>query len=90
MSPYRLMAMIDKTGLRTYQIVQTVPGEARIITRDDDKPINLAKIQSQLFEILGEKFVSQIDTSGEFVLADSGKRNPVVGCSAPPFNRSIE
>jgi phenylacetate-CoA ligase len=82
---YSLMRMCDLLSLSSYQLVQEVPGQLRVILERE------APVRSDLADVLGrqisahagEAFQVRVDLTGDFVLTELGKKNPTVRLRAP-------
>jgi len=78
-SSYQILSLVQSLGLPDYQVVQTTAGslEVRFPKQTNISVAAFQRLERRIAEYLGEPMHVTICT-GEFLLEESGKRNPVV------------
>lgn len=77
-SPYKIMSIIDNTGIARYQLVQRERGAADLVVEMRDAATDLSICESTISVFLGEKFHLNLRPGQQFTYTVSGKLNPVI------------
>jgi phenylacetate-CoA ligase len=79
-SPYSILSAIDALGIGSYQVVQEELGALRLVTGTTARVSagQVDAVERAVAGYLREPCSIRVDPSGEFVLAPSGKKNPIV------------
>ncbi|HEU5059603.1 MAG TPA: hypothetical protein VFU21_23890 [Kofleriaceae bacterium] len=76
---YLVLRVFDSSGFADFQVVQDRPGDLRVVVAGRPVPADaMARVETALADLLGERFAIALDPSGAFVRTPAGKRNPAV------------
>lgn len=77
-SPYKLMSIVDRTGVARYQLVQREKGSAELILDCSDDAVDLRECEAEISAFLGEEFRLYKHAGAPFIYTATGKLNPVL------------